>query len=86
MRIIILQKYYFLAFLKLLVTAGVCRIGALAIAYYINDIQQKINDQEDKLQSLRDRYAKVRTDYEDLATEETSVCDTVGLLLFKYIY
>ena len=72
--------------LKLLITAGVATIGALATAYYINDIQQKINDQEDELQSLRDRYTKVRTDYEDLATEETNVCDAVGLLLFKLVY
>ena len=53
-------------------------IGALATAFYIKDIQQKIDDQEDNITALKTRYNKLVTDYEDeLVADETSICKTV---------
>ena len=53
-------------------------IGALATAFYIKDIQNKIDDQEDNITALKTRYNKLVTDYEDeLVADETSICKTV---------
>jgi len=63
----------------LLLTAGVATIGALATAFYIKDIQQKIDDQEDNITALKTRYNKLVTDYEDeLVADETSICKTAS--------
>ena len=65
---------------KLLATAGVATLGALAIAYFINDIQNNINDNKEEVEALRTRYTTVKETYDDLDTEQTSICTAVSIL------
>ena len=77
----IIEAQLFIIWFQLLLTAGVATIGALATAFYIKDIQQKIDDQEDNITALKTRYNKLVTDYEDeLVADETSICKTVCCL------
>ena len=48
-------RYLFLYFLKLLITLGLAGIGALGVAFFVNDIQTKITSNDDDITSLRSR-------------------------------
>ena len=74
-------------FFKLLATAGVATLGALGIAYFVNNINNEIKDNKEEIEALQTRYTKVKENYDDLNKEETNICNAVSAMQIRcYVF
>ena len=68
--------------MKLLVTAGVATLGAVAIAYFIHLTQTEISENKDEIEALQTRYTTLKTNYDDeLDEDQSSICSAVSVFL-----
>ena len=65
-------------FFQILITAGALGVGALAVAFAMNDLTNKIDDNKKELSTLETEVITLTNNMDSLGTDQTSICTKVS--------
>ena len=56
-------------------------IGGLALAFVVNDLNNKINNNKDDLKSLDTEVTSLNSNMEDFSGDQTNICKSVRMVV-----